>query len=316
MAHKIICVVFHNFQLLDLSGPIAAFEMANRFMPKTYELVLVSQEGGAIASSSGITVFTTPFISIQQEEVIDTVVIVGGEGVINAAAESEITAFIVKLEKTVRRVVSICSGAYVLAAAGLLKGRQVTTHWGRSVDFKKRYPEVNLDADRIYVKDEHIWTSAGISAGIDLTLALITEDLGEKIACQVAHQLVVYYQRPGGQSQYSELLEMAVGNGQFSDLFNYIRNNLDKPLMVEDLAYQMCMSPRHFSRCFTSEVGITPAKAVERIRVEAAILALKGDHSSVQTIARQCGFLNAERMRRAFIRLKGIPPSMVRHNYH
>ncbi|WP_353171232.1 GlxA family transcriptional regulator [Acinetobacter rudis] len=316
MSHKIIFVVFHNFQLLDLSGPIAAFEMANRIIPKTYEQTLVSQYGGAIESSSGITVLTTPFISLQQEEAIDTVVIVGGEGVISAAAKSEVKAFIVRLEKVARRVASICSGAYLLAAAGLLKGRHVTTHWGRSIDFKKRYPEVNLDADRIYVKDDHIWTSAGISAGIDLTLALITEDLGEKIARQVAHQLVVYYQRPGGQSQYSELLEMAVGNGQFSDLFNYIRNNLDKSLMVEDLAHYMSMSPRNFSRCFTSEVGITPAKAVERIRVEAAILALKGDHSSVQVIARQCGFLNIERMRRAFIRLKGIPPSMIKHNFH
>lgn len=316
MTRKLVFVVFSDFQLLDVSGPIAAFEMANRIVPKTYELTLTSWEGGLVESSSGITVLTASFASVLKKGIVDTVVAVGGEGVIDAAASSEVQTFILGISKTTRRVASVCSGAYILAATGLLEGLNVTTHWRRSADFRQRFPGVILDEDRIYVNDGNIWTSAGISAGIDLSLALIADDLGERVARKVAHQLVVYYRRPGGQSQYSELLEMGVGGGRFADLLDYIRNNLDQPLMVDDLANWMCMSSRHFSRCFASEVGTSPAKAVERIRVEAASSALEGGSGSVQVVARQCGFVDIERMRRAFIRLKGVPPSMVKRHFN
>lgn len=313
MSRKLAFIVFPDFQLLDVSGPIAAFEMANRLVSKAYELTLTSQEGGSVESSSGITLLTTSFSHVSE---VDTLVAVGGEGVIDAAASMGIQGFILELSQTASRVASVCSGAYLLAAAGLLRGRKVTTHWRRSADFRRRFPEVILDEDRIYVNDGNMWTSAGISAGIDLSLALIADDLGEKIARQVAHQLVVYYRRPGGQSQYSELLEMGVGGGRFASLLDYIRNNLDKPLMVDDLADQVCMSPRHFARCFTSEVGTTPARAVERLRVEAASAALEASNGSVQVVARQCGFMDVERMRRAFIRLKGVPPSIIKRHFH
>lgn len=312
MPHKLIFVVFPDFQLLDVAGPITAFEMANRIAPTSYELILVSEEGGAMRSSSGTTLLTESFKHARNA---DTVIAAGGEGVIEAAASAAVLALIRSLSQEARRTASVCSGAYLLAAAGLLNGRKATTHWRRSADFRRRFPEVALDEDRIYVKDGNLWTSAGISAGIDLSLALIADDLGEQIARQVARQLVVYYRRPGGQSQYSALLEMSVGEGRFSELLDYIRNNLDKPLTVSDLADRACMSPRHFSRCFTAEIGTTPARAVERLRVEAAGTALESGKGSVQLAAREYGFGDVERMRRAFIRVKGVPPSVAKRHF-
>lgn len=227
----------------------------------------------------------------------------------------ETLAFIRNLSQDARRVGSVCSGAYLLASAGLLKGRRVTTHWRFSADFRRRFPDITLQEDRIYIKDGGIWTSAGISAGIDLALALIADDLGDKLARQVAYQLVVYYRRPGGQSQYSVLLELGRVDGRFASLLDYIRSNLNKSLRISELADRECMSPRHFARCFASEIGITPARAVEQLRVEAALAALESGSGSVQVVARQCGFMDVERMRRAFIRIKGIPPSAVKRHF-
>lgn len=312
MARKLVFVVFPNFQLLDVAGPIAAFEMANRMKPKTYELTLASQEGSTVESSAGTMLLTTPFAQVFDS---DTVIAVGGEGVIEATTSVEMLTFIRDLSQKARRVASVCSGAYLLASAGLLNGRKATTHWRRSADFKRRFPDVSLDEDRIYVNDGNLWTSAGISAGIDLSLALIADDLGEQIARHVARQLVVYYRRPGGQSQYSALLDMGMGDGRFAGLLDYIRSNLEKRLSVCDLADQTCMSPRHFARCFSSEIGTTPARAVELLRVEAASAALESGNGSVQVVARQCGFTDVERMRRAFIRLKGVPPSAVKRHF-
>lgn len=309
MKRTLVFIVFPSFQLLDVAGPIAAFEMANQFSSSTYHPILVSRMGGLVKSSAGTSLLTSRFADVDE---VDTLMVVGGEGVIEAMDCPEMLTFIRQTAQSTRRVASVCSGAYLLAEAGLLKGKKATTHWRRSADFICRFPDVSLDEDRIYVNDGNIWTSAGISAGIDLSLALIAEDLGEKVARQVAHQLVVYYRRPGGQSQYSELLEM--GNGRFSELLDYIRSHLDKPLMVNDLAEQAGMSPRNFFRAFMAEVGTTPARAVERLRVEAASVTLESGSYSVQTVARQCGFSDPERMRRAFIRLKGISPSAIKHH--
>ena len=311
MTRTLVFVAFPNFQLLDVAGPIAAFEMANRFCSGSYQLTLVSRTGGLIESSSSTSLLTSRFADVDE---IDTVMVVGGEGVIQATDCPETLDFIRHTAPNTRRVTSVCSGAYLLAAAGLLNGKKATTHWRRSADFTSRFPAVCLDADRIYVNDGKVWTSAGISAGIDLSLALITEDLGERVARQVAHQLVVYYRRHGGQSQYSALLEMGMENGRFAVLLDYIRSNLGKSLRVNDLADQAGMSPRNFARLFTAEVGTTPARAVERLRVEAASAILESCNYSVQAVARQCGFSDAEQMRRSFIRLKGVSPSaMKRH---
>jgi transcriptional regulator GlxA family with amidase domain len=213
---------------------------------------------------------------------------------------------------TSRRVASVCSGTYILAAAGLLDGKVATTHWSRSADFARRFPAVRLDADRIFVKAGKMWTSAGITAGIDLALALIGEDLGESIARRTAQQLVVYHRRPGGQSQFSALLDLGAAQGRFAPLLEFIRENLSQPLGVEALAARACMSPRHFARAFRAETGVTPAKVVERLRVDAARAAFESGGRSVKDVARFCGFADTERMRRAFHRMLGTSPSALK----
>ncbi len=207
---------------------------------------------------------------------------------------------------------SVCSGAYILAATGLLDGRAATTHWTRSDDFARKFPRVKLDADRIFVKAGKFWSSAGITAGIDLSLALIAEDLGEAVARKVAQQLVVYYRRPGGQSQFSTLLELERADGRFAPLLDYVRTNLRERLSVDELAARACMSPRNFARLFQTETGTSPARAVMRLRAETARAQIESGGASVQEIARSCGFGDPERMRRAFVSLFGRPPTALR----
>jgi transcriptional regulator GlxA family with amidase domain len=213
-----------------------------------------------------------------------------------------------------RRVASVCSGTFVLAAAGLLDGRRATTHWSVTTEFNRRFPKVRLDADRIYIRDGRIWSSAGITAGIDLALALIGEDLGEDIARRTAQQLVVYRRRPGGQSQFSPLLQMERTDGRFGELWDHVRTHLRDELSVDELARLSCMSPRNFSRVFTEEVGIAPAKAIERLRVDTARADLESGRMSVQQVAMECGFGNPERMRRSFLRVLGAPPSALKRH--
>jgi transcriptional regulator GlxA family with amidase domain len=315
MSRTLLFVLYPRFQLLDVAGPVAAFEAANDLRPDSYALHLVSQHGGALPSSSGLSLPTEAFADwpAQAHEQLPllTLLTVGGHG-INAASEDPANlAFLQAQAPHAERIASVCSGTFLLAAAGLLEGKTVTTHWRRSQDFRRRFPEINLQPDRIYVNDGHIWSSAGITAGIDLALALIAADLGEEVARQVARQLVVYYRRPGGQSQHSALLEMSGTQGHFAELLDYIRHHLDQPLTVENLAARACMSPRHFSRSFTADTGSTPARAVERLRLEAATALLEAGHS-IQSTARQCGFGTAETLRRAFIRQRGVPPSAVK----
>ena len=197
-------------------------------------------------------------------------VVAGGDGTRAALHDERILAFVRRAAGRARRVASVCSGAFLLAEAGLLDGRRATTHWSRTGGFARRFPKVRLEPDRIYVRDGPIWTSAGITAGIDLALALIAEDLGEDVASRTAQQLVVYRRRPGGQSQFSALLELGPAGGRFGPLLGWARERLHEPLGVERLAEQAAMSPRNFARAFAAETGVTPAKAVERLRVEAA----------------------------------------------
>ena len=209
---------------------------------------------------------------------------------------------------------SVCSGAFILAEAGLLDGRRATTHWSRTTGFAQRYPRVKLEPDRIYVKDGPVWSSAGITAGIDLSLALIAEDLGEDIARRCAQQLVVYHRRPGGQSQFSALLEMDRPEGRFGGLMSWIRERLHEPLGVERLADRAAMSPRNFARAFAAETGVTPARAVERLRVEAARERIEAGPEPIELIALAAGFGEPERMRRAFLRAFGQPPQALRRS--
>ncbi len=306
MPRRIDFLVFPEFQLLDAAGPLAAFEIAERLYPGSYERQVVALTAGAVASSAGASLQARP---ARRPRGIDTLVVAGGNGSRAAARDARTLRFVRAASASARRVASVCSGSYVLAAAGLLDGRTATTHWSCAEDFARRHPEVVVDADRIFVKAGRIWTSAGITAGIDLSLALIAEDLGEEAARRTAQQLVVYYRRPGGQAQYSALLEMEHVDGRFARLLDHVRHHLRDELNVESLAALVHMSPRHFARAFKAETGTTPAKAVERLRAEAARAALESGACSVGQVARECGFADTERMRRSFLRLFGATPA-------
>jgi transcriptional regulator GlxA family with amidase domain len=309
MARRIAFLIYPDFQLLDATGPLVAFEIAQRHKPGFYDWKLVAAVSGAVASTAGVSLNAVAFGSCGA---IDTLVVAGGFGCRTAARCPKTLRFVRTCALRARRVVSICSGAYVLAAAGLLNGRSATTHWSYSTDFARDFPQVQLDADRIFIRAGKVWTSGGITAGIDLALALIGEDLGEDIARKTAQQLVVYHRRPGGQSQFSPLLEIERTDGRFTALLEYMRAHLQRRLSVADLANHCCMSPRHFSRLFTDEIGVAPAKAVERLRVDTARAALESGAHSIQRVARQHGFGNAERMRRSFMRVLGMAPSRVK----
>lgn len=306
MARIVAFVIHPGFQLLDTAGPVAAFEMAERFRPGSYEIRLLAPEGGEVESSSG-------FLLIAQaldDRPVDTIVVSGGEIIRSLAAARTIAGWLGTTKA--RRVASVCSGAFLLAEAGLLDGRRATTHWGSTSDLGRRYPKVKLDADAIFVRDGDVWTSAGISAGIDLALALIEDDLGPDIARRTAQQLVVHHRRPGGQSQFSALVELGGPNGRFVELVEWVRDHIAEPLTVERLADHAAMSPRNFARAFTAETGTTPAKAVERLRLETARLAVETGHAPFERIAEDSGFGDAGRMRRAFLRAFGLPPQALR----
>jgi transcriptional regulator GlxA family with amidase domain len=309
MALTIALVVHPGFQLLDAAGPTSAFEMAERFRPGSYDLILMAPGGGEIESSSGLRLSAASL----RDGPFDTVMISGGEIIRSMDAVHEILDWLKRTRA--RRVTSVCSGAYLLAEAGLLDGRRATTHWGSSHDFSRRYPKIELDAERIYVQDGPVWTSAGISAGIDLALALIEDDLGADIARRTAQQLVVHQRRPGGQSQFSALVDLGGHTGRFSTLIGWMREHLAEPLTVERLADRAAMSPRNFARVFAGETGTTPAKAVERLRLETARMAVETSRAPLEHIAEAAGFGDAGRMRRAFLRSFGQPPQALRRGY-
>jgi transcriptional regulator GlxA family with amidase domain len=304
MRRRIHVLVFPGFQLLDAAGPIGAFEAAG-----TYDVRIVAAKAGPVTSSAGVEWMAQGLPRVTEG---GTLVISGGPGVDAAMREATLLRFIRNTHQKKLRIASVCSGSMLLAAAGLLDGRTATTHWSRTGQFKRLFPAVKLEADRIFVQDGNTWTSAGITAGIDLALALIAQDVGESIARAVAQELVVYYRRPGGQSQFSALLALQGTQGRFDPVLDHIRRNLRARHSVEELAGHACMSPRHFARAFHAETGVTPAKAVEKIRVEAARTAFEGGAASVQRVADECGFGDAERMRRSFARLLGMAPSALR----
>jgi len=312
MPHRLCFVVFPDFQQLDLAGPLAAFEIAERYRPGSYDWRIASSTGGAVLSSARIPWATQALPRLDR---CDSVVLAGGDGVDAAMADTRLRRWLQRAAAADRlRVASICSGSLLLAAAGLLDGRRATTHWSRTEQFRACFPAVQLDADRIHVRDGRTWTSAGICAGIDLALALVAHDLGESLARRVAQQLVVYFQRPGGQSQFSALAEMTPSSDRFAALLDHVRQHLDEPHRIEDLAARACMSPRHFARRFAAETGRTPAEAVEALRVEAARAALDSGAASLQTVARDCGFGNADRMRRSFVRRLGVTPALLKRS--
>jgi transcriptional regulator GlxA family with amidase domain len=302
-------LIFPDFQLLDAAGPISAFEIATRFAGQPPSIKVLAVTRGPVRSSSGVEMLARGF---KPSAAITTLVVTGGEGVRQAARCEKTLAFVRAMAKRGIRVASVCSGAYILAEAGLLDGRRATTHWQRTGHFVKAYPKIKLEPDRIFVRDGNIWSSAGISAGIDLALAMAAEDFGDEIAQQAARQLVLYHRRSGGQSQFSSLLELKAPAGRFAPLLAWAREHLDAPLTVEDMAEQAGMSSRHFARAFIAETGTTPSKAVERLRIEVARQRVQSSSEAIERVAETTGFRDPERMRRAFIRAFGQPPQSLR----
>lgn len=312
MIRDIGFLVYPGFQILDLSGPLAAFQTAGRLTPgEAYGLPVVSQQGGMIASSCGLSVMTRPI----GDGAFDTVIVVGGivlGGGDAAGVTEELAPTARACAIRARRIASVCTGAFILAEAGLLDGRLATTHWRHVTALQRRYPKVKVVGDRIFIKDGAIWTSAGISAGIDLALALIEEDRGIALSRATARELVVYHRRPGGQSQFSTMLDLDPESDRIRAALAFAREHLDETLSVERLAAVACLSPRQFGRAFLAETGETPAKAVERLRAEAARLRIEASAEAIEVIARQVGFRDPERMRRAFLRVYGQPPQGIR----
>jgi transcriptional regulator GlxA family with amidase domain len=309
MTAMIGVLIFPDFQLLDAAGPISVFEIAARFANAAPAIRTLAATPGPVRSTSGVEMLAR---GLKPSSALTTLIVAGGEGVRTAAICPKTLAFVRALAKRGVRVASVCSGAYVLAEAGLLDGRRATTHWQRTRHFVSTYPKVKLEADRIYTRDGNVWTSAGITAGIDLALAMVVEDYGDEIAQRTAKQLVLYHRRSGGQSQFSSLLELKAPTGRFGPLLAWAREHLDAPLTVEDMADQAGMSSRHFTRAFIAETGTTPSKAVERLRIEVARQRVQSSSEAIERVAETTGFRDPERMRRAFIRAFGQPPQSLR----
>lgn len=303
---RIGVLVFPGFQILDLAA-IAAFELANIHAGKpVYQVELLSEEGGSVVSSSGVSTDSKRFGTTKY----DTLIMSGALFI--APTSEKMRRFLRAGLRNARRVTSICTGAFGLADAGLLDGRRATTHWSFAGELQKRHPAVKVQPDRIFINDGPVWTSAGMTAGIDLVLALVEEDLGVEAARFAARKLVVYHRRAGGQSQYSALLELEPKSDRIQQALVHARANLRDTLSVEELAEVVHLSPRQFSRAFKAETGQSPAHAVENLRVEAARALIDEGSLALAVVARETGFGDPERMRRAFLRTLGQPPQSVR----
>jgi transcriptional regulator GlxA family with amidase domain len=299
-------LVYPGYSLMALAI-VAGFEVANAMAdPEPYELHYVSERGGAVRTSAGLMLETEMFT----ERPFDTLV-VGGATVI-APSTHGVIAFVRDAPKRHRRIAAVCTGAFVLAEAGLLDGRRATTHWVHARELQRAYPKAQIEEDRIFINDGPIWTSAGMTAGIDLGLALIENDLGPELAKAVARKLVVYHRRGGGQSQFSALLELSPKSDRIQAALAYARDNLHKRLTVPDLAEAAHLSTRQFSRAFHAETGQSPAKAIETLRVESARDLMEQSRHPIEVVARQTGFSDGDQMRRAFLRAFGQPPQVLR----
>jgi transcriptional regulator GlxA family with amidase domain len=307
-ARHVSFFIYPYFNLIDLSGPLDAFAVAASMAPESYRFTIMSLKGGEIQSWAGAKVMS----EVAVPEGIDTLFIVGDAGMAEREVSPETIYFIRAAAERSRRTASVCMGAFLLAASGLLDGRRATTHWRFAARLQAMYPAVQVEGDRIFLNERSVWTSAGMTAGIDMTLALIEEDLGRALSRAVARMLVVYYQRPGGQLQYSSLLDLDPGSDRIRAALVFAREHLSEPLSVEQLAEAAHLSVRQFSRAFVAGTGMTPAKAIERLRVEAARPRVEDGRETLDAIAQAVGFGDAERMRQSFIRILGQPPRALR----
>lgn len=314
---KIVIVTYEGAKMLDATGPLQAFSEARlEDGQPAYKVILASESGGAVGTDTGVALETKRLDDTVLRGV-DTLLIAGGDLPIAPPATASLRTLLANYLDRPRRLGSICTGAFILAQLGLLDGREATTHWSACTTLEREHPSVTVRPDAIFVTSGHIWTSAGVSAGIDMALAMIEEDLSHVAALDVARGLVLFLKRPGGQSQFSAELQrqMQDARGRFDTLHDWIRENLDKDLSVPVLAGAARMSPRNFARVYLRETGESPARAVEKVRIEAARRLLESAADPIQTIARRTGFGDDERMRRAFVKTIGVSPQDYRSRF-
>jgi transcriptional regulator GlxA family with amidase domain len=317
---QIVLVAFPQAKLLDVTGPCEVFADANGFplgaeAPPPYRVEVVSLQAGAVETSSGVSVLAHRGYA-EWDGPIDTLLVAGGPGAASASADPGLLGWLREVIPGARRVGSVCTGAFVLAATGALDGRRATTHWDWCEPFARRYPAVTLEPDRIWVQDGNRYTSAGVTAGMDLALALVEEDLGHRAALRVAQNLVLYLRRPGGQAQFSTHLRLqGTEEAPLRDLQAWMAEHLAEDLSVAALAERVHLSPRHFARLFRRETGCTPAEFVEQLRQEAARRRLEESRADVARIARECGFGSADAMRRVFLRTLRVSPTDYRSRF-
>ena len=306
---RVVIVVFDGVQSLDLTGPLEVFHGAG------YETVVAAAHRRPITTSSGLTI--VPAVAIANiHGSIDTLVVAGGDGVRSAVRDPKFVDQIRTLSSTARRVASVCSGAFLLAEAGLLDGRRATTHWARCAELATRYPAVLVEPDPIFTQDGRFFTSAGVSAGMDLALALVEDDLGRATALTIARYLVLFLHRPGNQAQFSaQLAGQLADRDELRSIQTWIADHPDEDCSVDALAHRAAMSPRHLARTFTEQVGVTPARYVEQVRLEVARRRLEESADPVELVATASGFGTAETMRRSFIRSLGVPPAEYRRRF-
>jgi len=305
---RVAALIYDDFQLLDLSGAFTAFEVAGLFGAEGYSVDVLAPRHGLIATTSGVMVQARDY---RDADHFDILLVPGGYGLEPVIANGELLAFVRQWAAEGRCIASVCTGAFILAAAGLLEGRRATTHWNEATKLAEQYPNIRVEADALFVNDGNVWTSAGVTAGIDMALALIARDYGQGVARDVARALVVPYRRPGAQSQHSKLIDMVEPEARFANVLAWARMNLFERLDVDTLAAQAGLSPRQFSRAFKRATGTSPAKAIERMRVDSARSAIESGARSIARVAREHGFSDPDRMRRAFLRNLGQCPQAL-----
>lgn len=314
---SVVILAYDNALLLDVASTMQVFATYNMLLgtpeQPPYAVRVVSARGGLLATSAGLAIQTQP---LPDPRDIDTLIVCGGAGRHQAVRDDALLDWVRAAAAGARRVCSVCSGAFVLAAAGLLARRRVTTHWKYCAELRSSHPELQVEEDAIFVNDGKFWTSAGVTSAIDLMLALLKQDHGHARTMQVARHMVVFMKRPGGQSQFSQLLAgQSSGRESFSDLIEWISEHLSEDLDVECLAARVHMSPRHFTRTFSEQLHCPPAKFVERMRIETARRLLEETPLQVVAVAERCGFGDEERMRRAFLRQLKVSPSAYRERF-
>ncbi|MBS0151985.1 MAG: GlxA family transcriptional regulator [Nitrospira sp.] len=311
---------FDGAAVLDLTGPHEVFSLTAHFVQDKsvppYRLVLLSDQAGPFRTATGLSLIADAAWRDYHEK-IDTLLVAGGPDMTPLINNHRLLAWLRSMSRRIRRIGSICTGAFVLARAGLLENRRATTHWMEVSRLSQEYPTVTVEPDAIYIRDGHIFTSAGITAGMDLALALVEEDFGRQTALAVARMLVLFLKRPGGQSQFSTQLQAQAVEGQrLTGLLTWLADHRHEPMTVEDMASQAGMSSRTFARVFAMETGDTPALYLEKLRMEQAVRLLETCSTSLDVIAQECGFTGHEQLRRTFQRHKGITPQAYQQRFH